>query len=91
MAGEEKMHIWFNDKHSGQYRTESPMKPEILYDMWKAWQEGHVSSFRINVTIGRYPRSIHVEQMVADRTFKEVIEENFKPVGEMASWPPEAA
>lgn len=86
------MNCWFKDKANGEYRAESPMQPETLYEIWKSWQTGHISSFRINVTIGRYPRSIHIENLMADRTFKEVIEENFQqPRGEMSSWPPNAA
>lgn len=91
VGGEETMKCWFNDKHSGQFSADSAMKPEILYDVWKAWQEGQISSFRINVTIGRYPRSIHIENLLADRTFQEVIEKNFQPEGEMATWSPNAA
>jgi len=89
------MKVWFKTKTQGEFRTECDIEPQVLYDTWKAWQTGYISSFRINVKIGRYPRSIHVENLQADRTFREVIEANFKevqqPKGEMASWPPSAA
>lgn len=84
--------IWFQDSTNGVYAAESQMDAEHLYNIWQAWRSGFITSPRLNVTIGRYPRSIRIEEMLADRTFQGLIEQNFQqPRGEMSSWPPEAA
>lgn len=89
LRGEETMKIFFSDPTNGEYNGESDVEPEDLYLAWKAWRSGKITAFRIFVTIGRYPRSIRVEHMLADRTFEGVIVERFStmpppPSGEMA-------
>lgn len=91
------MKIWFSDPTNGQYAGEANITERSLFKTWRLWQDGLITSFRINVTIGRYPRSVRIEHLLAQRTFRKLIEETFldspadRPVGEMASWPPEAA
>ncbi|HNA25150.1 MAG TPA: hypothetical protein PLI01_00315 [Nitrospira sp.] len=88
------MHIWFkrSKENPDGFRGENTMTLKSFKHIVEEVQTGNISWFRINVKIGRYPFSFHIEKVDVERTLREAEKElNFRPKGEMASWPPSAA